>query len=126
MAVASASAVAARGPITATCSRRLALLPVCGSKMWWKCPLGSKVVPYPRDDVRLRIRMGPEMRLVQAPQRLNRNIECAAAKPAQFLARLDYAAQLGRRMGQLAGPVEAHNLAVGPVQAEYLFQAFDL
>ncbi len=70
--------------------------------------------------------MRPEMRLVESPQGLHRNVKRAAAQLTEALAFLDQFAQLGRRLHQLAGFVEARDFAVRPIEAEDPLEALDL
>src|SRR6185503_9136903 len=67
-----------------------------------------------RRDVRLDLGPRPEVRLVESPQRLHRNVERAAAQHTEALALLDQGAQLGRRLRQPPRAVEARDFAVGP------------
>ena len=70
--------------------------------------------------------MRPEMRFVKLPQRLHRNVKGTAAQHTEPLALVDQGAQLGRRLCQPAGLVQARDFAVRPVEAEDPLKALDL
>ena len=65
-----------------------------------------------RRDVGRDVAARPEMRFVDAPQRLHRDVEGAAAQRAEALACSITATQLGRRPRQHAVAIEARDLAV--------------
>lgn len=65
------------------------------------------------------------MCLVQSPQGLYRNVERAAAQLTEASAFLDECAQLGRRLHQPAGIIEARDFAVPPIEAEDPLEARD-
>src|SRR5215468_6862982 len=69
--------------------------------------------------------MRPEMRLVEPPQRLHRNIERPFAQSTEALALLDQRAEFARGPRQNSRRIEARDLAVFPVEAEHPFVAFD-
>ncbi len=68
----------------------------------------------------------PEMRFVEAPQRLHRNIERAGAEDGEPPALLHQPAQFRRRLHQRARGIEPRDLAVGTGKAEDAFVARDL
>src|SRR5579884_3638151 len=66
------------------------------------------------------------MRLIKPPQGLHRDVECTAGERAQIMALPDQLTQFGRRVSQSAGPVEARDFAVAPIETEDFFETRDL
>src|SRR5262245_9374838 len=79
-----------------------------------------------RGDIHLHIGARPEMRLVELPQRLHRDVEGTSAERTDALALLDQRAQLGRGSLEPSTVIEARDLAVRPIEAEDALVALDL
>src|SRR6266446_5105544 len=79
-----------------------------------------------RRDVLLDVAVRPEMRLIEPPQRLHRDVEGAVAQYAEAAAFLHKGAQLARRLMQRAGPIETRDFAVLAVEAENALITRDL
>src|SRR5882672_1959602 len=77
-------------------------------------------------DVLLDVAVRPEMRLIEPPQWLHRDIEGAVAQYGEATAFLHKGAQFGRRLVQAAGRIETRDFAVLAVEAENTLIARDL
>src|SRR6266478_869220 len=77
-------------------------------------------------DVLLDVAVRPEMRLIEPPQWLHRDIESAVAQYAKAAAFLHERAQFARRFVQAAGCIETRDFAVLAVEAENTLIARDL
>src|SRR5229473_1156614 len=77
-------------------------------------------------DVLLDVAVRPEMRLIEPPQWLHRDIEGAVAQYAEATAFLHKGAQFARRLMQCPSPIETRDFAVLAVEAENALITRDL